>query len=241
MFNKNYGYDVYGYKEKVVNEREIRAGGGILFIFGILTLFNAVALDHFIIAQAFISFFVIDMVLRLFALNYSPTLLLGKFIVRNQEPEYVGANQKRFAWFIALILGGPIFYLTVLVDFVYTPLIVWICIFCLVLIFLETAFGICLGCLFYKIFDKDISNCPGGSCEIKLKHKSQEFSSMQWLILISFIAGISYGLYAYSTVLPNKTYFGEHIEELFYSQEELDKLEEEKFEKESAEFFNEED
>jgi hypothetical protein len=30
--------------------------------------------------------------------RYAPTLILGRLIVRNRAPEYVGARQKKFAW-----------------------------------------------------------------------------------------------------------------------------------------------
>ena len=45
-----YGEKVEGYDVFVLNEREARAGAGILFLIGILSLVNAVALGHIIVA-----------------------------------------------------------------------------------------------------------------------------------------------------------------------------------------------
>jgi len=36
--------------------------------------------------------------------RFSPWLILGRLIVRNQTPEYVGAAQKKFAWIIGVEL-----------------------------------------------------------------------------------------------------------------------------------------
>jgi len=59
--------------------------------------------------------------------NYSPSLLLDRFFVQNQIPEYVGAAQNRFAWSICLVLY--IFYLLVL-DPQMTPIKILICALC---------------------------------------------------------------------------------------------------------------
>ncbi len=52
-----YGERVEGYDVLVLNEREARAGAGILFVIGLLSLVNAVALGHLIVTKVFISFF----------------------------------------------------------------------------------------------------------------------------------------------------------------------------------------
>ncbi|MFA6191939.1 MAG: DUF4395 family protein [Sulfurimonas sp.] len=72
--------------------------------------------------------------------SYSPSLLIGRFFVKNQLPEYVGAAQKRFAWLIGLVLALPMFYLLV-INFAPNPIKVLICIICLVLLLSESAFS----------------------------------------------------------------------------------------------------
>ena len=55
-----YGEKVDGYDVRVINEREARAAAGILFVFGILSLTNAVMLYHIVVTRFFISFFTLD-------------------------------------------------------------------------------------------------------------------------------------------------------------------------------------
>ena len=152
-----YGEKVDEYDVLVLNEREARAGAGILFAIGILSLINAVALGHVIVTKIFISFFTLDFIIRVIQPRYSPSLLLGRLFVQNQRPEYVGATQKRFAWAIGLLLALPMFYFLV-INFQPNPLKVLVCIICLTLLFLESAFSICLGCKLFGLFKKRPSN-----------------------------------------------------------------------------------
>ena len=55
-----YGEKVDDYDVLVLNEREARAGAGILFVIGLLSLMNAVVLGHVIVTQFFISFFTFE-------------------------------------------------------------------------------------------------------------------------------------------------------------------------------------
>ena len=155
-----YGEKVEGYDVFVLNEREARAGAGMLFLIGLLSLVNAVALGHVIVTKVFISFFTLDFMIRVLQPRYAPSLLLGRFFVQNQRPEYVAATQKRFAWGIGLLLALPMFYLLV-IDFQPNPIKVLVCILCLLLLFLESAFSICLGCKLFGLFKKDPVTPPG--------------------------------------------------------------------------------
>ena len=132
-----------------------------------------------------------DMAIRIFiSPKYSPSLVIARFLVRNQTPLYVGAAQKKFAWYIGLVLSATMFILMVIINsFSYITGIV--CLICLILMFFETAFGICLGCKIYKTFNKEkVQYCPGEVCDPKAKQDIQKTSKIQLavvLILISFI------------------------------------------------------
>ena len=102
-----YGEKVEGYEVRVLNEREARAAAGILFIGAFIGLVNGVMLGTAIFSEFFVTFFAIDFTFRVLQPRYSPSLLLGRFFVRNQKPEYVGAAQKRFAWMLGLVLAYP--------------------------------------------------------------------------------------------------------------------------------------
>jgi len=231
-----YGEKVDGYEVFVLNEREARAGAGILFLIGLLSLVNAVALGHIIVTKVFISFFTLDFFMRVIQPRYSPSLLLGRFFVQNQRPEYVGATQKRFAWGIGLLLAIPMFYLLV-IDFQPNPIKVLVCILCLMLLFLESAFSICLGCKLFGLFKKDpVTHCPGGVCEIRTKEPIQQFDLAQKIITIIVIFAFSFGLYSYFTKVESKTFLSTKIKIMMMSQAELEAYEEEKMQREFDEF-----
>jgi len=231
-----YGEKVEGYDVLVLNEREARAGAGILFLIGILSLVNAVALGHVIVTRVFISFFTFDFFMRVVQPRYSPSLLLGRLFVQNQRPEYVGATQKRFAWGIGFMLAVPMFYLLV-INFQPNPIKVLVCIICLALLFFETAFSICLGCKIYGIFKKDpVTYCPGGVCEIRTKDKIQTFDLAQKIIVSVLVMALSFGLYSYFTKVESKTFLAKKIDLMMMSPEEREAYEEAKRQREFDEF-----
>ena len=231
-----YGEKVEGYDVLVLNEREARAGAGILFLIGLLSLVNAVALGHIIVTKVFISFFTLDFFMRVIQPRYSPSLLLGRFFVQNQLPEYVGATQKRFAWGIGLMLAVPMFYLLV-IDFQPNPIKVLVCIICLALLFFESAFSICVGCKIFGLFKKDpITHCPGGICEVRTKDPIQTFSLVQKIIVLAVISAFSFGLYTYFTKVESKTFLAKKVKLMMMSDVEREAFEEAKRQREFDEF-----
>ena len=186
-----FGEDVPGFDIPVLNEREIRAAAGLLFLIMFLSILLAILKGNFLVIKYGITAFLTDMIIRVFINpRFSPFLIAGRLIVRNQVPEYVGAKQKKFAWIIGLVLSATIFTLVVVMNS-YSPISGIICLICLVFLFFETAFGICLGCKFYKIFYKEKAHyCPGEICEVKSKHEIQKTSAIKIFIVFAFIAYI---------------------------------------------------
>jgi len=107
----------------------------------------------------------IDFTLRVFVNpKFSPSLILGQWMVRKQEPEYVGAPQKRFAWAIGFTLALLMLYLIVIKG-VIGPINMLVCGTCLLLLFFESSFGICIGCKLYDLLSKNkVELCPGNVC-----------------------------------------------------------------------------
>ena len=236
-----YGEAVPGYDVRVVNEREARAGAGILFALGMLSLMNAVMLGHVIVTKFFITFFTIDFLIRVINPNYSPSLLLGRFFVRNQTPEYVGAAQKRFAWALGLMLAIPMFYMLV-IHFVPNPVKVLICVICLLLLLSESAFSICFGCMIYNLIRKEkATHCPGGACEIKQKDPVQTFNPAQNAIVLMVTGLLIVGTYTYATKVESKTFLVKKVSSMLMSDAQRKALKEEKLKKEADAFFDEED
>lgn len=188
-----FGEEVAGYGVRVLNEREARAGAGILFLFGFFSFMNSFILHNFLFTKIFVTVFMIDFIIRIFINpKFAPSLLLGRIFIQNQIPEYVAAPQKRWAWFIGLYLSIVMFFLIVVFE-VMTPIKIVICLVCLLLLFSEAAFGICIGCkIFNLIYKQNPTLCPGGVCEVRTKDEIQKFSLIQKMIVIAFISVVSF-------------------------------------------------
>jgi len=194
-----FGEDVAGFNIPVLNEREIRAAAGLLFLFMFTSILLVLLKENFLMLKYAVTIFLTDIVIRVFINpKYSPSLIIGRLIVRNQVPEYVGARQKRFAWLIGVALATAMFTLLVVVNS-YSPITGIICLICLIFLFFETAFGICLGCKFYSIFHKDKAQyCPGEVCDTKLKQEIQKTSVMQMLVILGFSAYIFFTVFLFN-------------------------------------------
>ena len=221
-----YGEKVPGYDVTVINEREARAASGILFMLGMIVIFIGIGYNHIIAARIYLAFLFLDFTIRLFTPRYSPSMLLGKFFVRNQEPEYVGGLQKRFAWTLGWLISIPMMdWFVIHWDITFYKVL--ICILCLTLMFLETAFSICVGCWIYKkIVDKNVEHCPGGVCKIQKKDPVQIFTPTQKLIASITAIALIIGIYLFLAKTESKTFFGEFLHELVLTKQQLHKEEE---------------
>ena len=186
-----FGETVEGFDVPVLNEREVRAAAGILFLFAFLAILLAILKGNFTLLKYFIISFLLDFIIRVFINpKYSPTLILGRLIVSRQNPEYVGAPQKKFAWVIGLVLAIIMFLLIVIVNS-FSVITGLICLICLIFLFFESVFGICLGCLFYGwYYKKKARYCPGEVCDVKQKQDIQKTSIIQLAIVLGFIGFI---------------------------------------------------
>ena len=237
----SYGEKVPGYEIRVLNEREARAAAAILFVGAFLGLTNGVMLHTAVFSKYFITFFAIDFTIRIIQPRYAPSLLLGRFFVRNQKPEYVGAIQKRFAWMLGFILAWPMFYYLV-IQFEPNPIKIPVCLLCMMLLFFESAFSICLGCKIYEwIKHKDPQYCPGGVCELQVKDTVQKFTPAQALIVVVTVMLIGYGTYAYFTKLPDRTAFIQRMKTLTMSKAELERIKVAKAKAEEEAVFGDDD
>ncbi len=166
-----FGEDVEGYNIKVLNEREIRAAAGLLFLATFISFMFIMFKSDFLSFKYVIIFFFTDFLIRVFINpKFSPSLILGRLIVRNQNPEYVGAKQKKFAWIIGVVLSGTMFVFFIIVN-AFSPITGIICLICLIFLFFESAFGICLGCAVYKLFNKGKVQYCQGKCVKKTQNK----------------------------------------------------------------------
>lgn len=162
----DFGEKVDGIDIPVFNERAVRASAGILFFLGFSAVSYAFFTDDFQPVRGFAVLFLIDMGLRI-GINhrFAPSMALGALIVRRQRPEWVGASQKRLAWSLGF---GMAFVACLGMGFLglQNEYMLAFCALCLSLMFLETAFGICVGCELYRVFTKEKPQlCPGDVCD----------------------------------------------------------------------------
>lgn len=183
-----FGEDHPDYPIRVLNEREARGGAGIMFLFALVAFMNAWFKGDFTPTKLTIVAFFTDFFIRVVVNpRYSPTLIMARWIVNNQTAEYVGAPQKRFAWSIGLALATLMMYLVVLND-VRGPVNMITCLICLMLLFCETAFGICIGCKLFNLFNKEKAQlCPGNVCEIKDREPIQIVTWTQSLLAVGYV------------------------------------------------------
>ena len=192
----SFGESVEGYEGRVLNEREVRAGAGILFLFAFLAFLYAYTHTDYRFIKIFVTFFMFDFFTRVMINpKYSPSLIAARIIVSSQNPEYTGAPQKRFAWSIGLVLSVVMFVLVIVLEAT-TPITFFFCLLCLTLLYCESVFGICVGCKLYTLLSKRKARyCPGGVCEIQVKNEIQTVNSLQIFIVITSLLISSYITY----------------------------------------------
>jgi len=202
-----FGEEIEGYNIPVLNEREVRASAGILFLFMLIALMLIIFKQDFLMIKYVITIFLSDFIIRVFVNpKYSPTLIIGRLIVGNQVPEYVGAAQKKFAWRIGLVLAVIMFVHLVVVN-AFSPITGIICLICLIFLFFESVFGICIGCKFYRmIYKQKAQYCPGEVCEVKSKQDIQKISGVQIIIVFGLIAFIFLTAYFFNNNFSKKPY-----------------------------------
>ncbi len=184
-----FGEDVAGYDIPVLNEREIRAASGILFVMMFIAILTAILKSDFLLLKYAITIFLADILIRvLVSPRFAPFMVIGRLIVRNQTPEYVGAQQKKFAWVIGIALALTMLVLQIILNS-YSIITGLICLICLIFLFFETSFGICLGCKVYSlIYREKAQYCPGEVCDPKAKQDIQKTSVFQALTVLGLAA-----------------------------------------------------
>jgi len=162
---------------ETVDERQMRASAGIMFLLGLAAFVNAFLYERYIVVPFISGFLLLNFIIGLFiSTKYAPTIILAKFITHKQSKLPIGAIQKKFAWSLGLGIALLIFVLSLFLQtnvLYFEPVCFW-CLICLVILFLETAFGICLGCKLYFLAIKlglkkepiVKPNCMGDSCEV---------------------------------------------------------------------------
>ena len=192
----SFGEKIPEYDFKVINERDARASAGIMFLLGLISLFSLFMFRTLFYAEVFSITFILEFVIRIFVNpKYAPYMILGSLIVSNQEPDWVEAKPKKFAWILRLLLGAVMAYF--ILFNIMTPARLLTCVICLILLYLESVFGICLGCMLYHKLNISLEKCPGGVCEVANKYPAHRMrKGLMALLYLLLFAGLYNGLKA---------------------------------------------
>jgi len=80
---------------------------------------------------------------------------------------------------------------------------------------------------------KETATCfPGGVCEMRFKDAIQKFNRVQKVILVLTVIAMVYGAFAYMTKLPDRTNLTKKVKRMMTSDEELQRIEDEKADQE---------
>jgi len=173
----SFGEYVNNSSYKVLDERAVRANSGIMLMLGAFAAINGFILKNYIVVPYVSGILLFSFGISVFVNpKFSPIYFISRMIVWKQTPLYIGAVQKRFAWSLGFLLSAIIFGLSfkLLGDVTYFEPVCLLCLICIILLYLETAFGICVGCKLYRIAiklkllkkPKVNPNCMGDSCNI---------------------------------------------------------------------------
>ncbi|TVR49895.1 MAG: DUF4395 domain-containing protein [Puniceicoccaceae bacterium] len=159
----------------VLNERDARAAAGLMLVAGTIAFVPAFLLGNRAILSLVVVIFFVEFAVRVFlSPRLAPFYALGRFVVSRQRPDYSGAAQKRFAWSLGLGLTAVMMVVLFILGMT-GPVPLTICGVCLLLLWLETSFGICIGCLMYQGLigagivrrPEIMPACPGGACDLE--------------------------------------------------------------------------
>jgi hypothetical protein len=173
------GLKIYGEDAPypVLNERDARAGAGIMFVVALFAAINAGLLQNYLFLEIVVFLFLVEFIIRVFFNpELAPFYAMGRLIVSNQVPEYSGAAQKRFAWGLGMLMATAMI-IAYFVLGIRGIMPFAICGTCIILLWLESSFGICMGCkMYYRLMSiglipkpQIMPACPGGVCKIPKK------------------------------------------------------------------------
>ena len=158
----------------VFDERQVRAAAGITMAIGAVAFAYAYFDGRYAPLQVVTAFFLVEFLVRVtIGLRYSPVGVVARALTHGLAPEWVSAKPKRFAWTLGLAMS---FAMTIITNSgIRGPLPRTICLLCLMLMWLESVLGLCVGCRIAGLLvrrgwaggDPDFEACADGACEIR--------------------------------------------------------------------------
>jgi len=158
-------------RSAVFNEHEVRAAAGLTMAAGAVAFVYANFEKEFLPIRIVSTFFLVEFLIRVTAgLKYSPTGIVAHWLMRRQEPQWVSAKPKRFAWTLGLVMSGAMTIITN--SGIHGVMPRTICLICLALMWMESVLGLCLGCEIHGVLvrrgwvsrDDAYEICAHGAC-----------------------------------------------------------------------------
>lgn len=160
----------------VFDENQVRAAAGITMVLGAVAFAYAYFDANYVPLQVVTTLFFVEFLIRVTTgLQHSPTGVIARLMTIGHPPEWVSAKPKRFAWTLGL---GMSFSMMVITNSGVTGLLPrTICLICLVLMWMESVLGVCLGCEIHGRLvrrgwttkDPAFEICANGACEVPLR------------------------------------------------------------------------
>lgn len=157
----------------VFDENAARAAAGLTMALGAVAFGYAFLAGEFTPIRIITVFFFVEFLVRVTAgLRYSPVGAFAGWVIRRRPPEWVSAKPKRFAWTLGLVLSLAMAVITNVGITGALP--ATICLFCLVLMWMEAVLGMCLGCEIHGLLvrrgwvskDEAFEICANGACAV---------------------------------------------------------------------------
>jgi hypothetical protein len=163
---------------KTLDERIMRGSAGVMLLIGFIAFVNGFVIKNYPPLPYLSGFLLANFAVGVFINpKFAPTYAVARFMVRKQAPLPIGAIQKKFAWSLGMSMMAAVFGMSLLLvnDASWFDPVCMLCLVCLLFLYLETAFGICVGCKLYGLALRlglmkpppVAPNCMGDACKIE--------------------------------------------------------------------------
>ena len=157
----------------VFNDNQVRAAAGMALVLATIALLYGRFGEYYLPMQVISTFLFIEFLIRVtIGIQYSPLGVLAGWMVQRKGPEWASAKPKRFAWTLNLLMSGVMMVLTNAGVTGLVPLT--ICVVYMLLLWMESVLGICVGCEIHGFMvklgwvqkDSAFEICAHGACEV---------------------------------------------------------------------------
>jgi hypothetical protein len=157
----------------VFDENQVRAAAGLTMVMGAVAFGFAYFDASYVLLQVVSTVFFVEFLVRVTTgIQYSPVGLVARVMTLSHPRDWVSAKPKRFAWTLGL---GMSFAMMIITNSgVRGTLPRTICLICLVLMWMESVLGVCVGCKIHALLvrrgwttkDPAFEVCAQGECAL---------------------------------------------------------------------------